>query len=251
MNFILKPNFPKKNVKYIVSDCRIDKTIEAELKNLNISIIKVNEDESLHRPICAHTDIHLFHKGNGEFITSKSYWTYFNKSVERIGNKDICENFNNVCCPEQLHFEYPHDVPLNAVIIGDYLICNTNTVYNDIKLLNKKIISTKQGYTKCSVAPVCENAIITDDVNIYNSVKPYLDVLLIEKGCVELKGYNYGFIGGCAGKLSKEILGFCGDINKCIQKYEIISFCRNHNVECISLSSENLYDYGSLIPIIE
>ena len=251
MNFIHKPNLPEKNVKYLVCDCRIDKNIEEELKKLNISLIKVKEDVNLQRPVRSHADIHLFHRGDGEFITSECFWKYFNESIEKMGNTDICEIFNNVCCSEQLSYEYPGDVPLNAVIVGDYLICNTNTVSDDIKSSCKKIITTKQGYTKCSVVPVCDKAIITDDINIYNSVSPCLDVLLIEKGCVQLNGYNYGFIGGCTGKLSKDILGFCGDINKCDYKHEVISFCKNHGVECVSLSSKNLYDYGSLIPIIE
>lgn len=251
MNFIENPNLPTKNVKYVVCDKRINKTIEAELKKMNISLIKVGTDYNLQNPVSSHADIHLFHCSGGSFISSKNFFDDFNKSIKEIGNTDICEKNNNVCCAEQLEGEYPKDVLLNAVIVGENLICNKITVCDSIRLLNKKIIETKQGYTKCSVVPISHDAIITDDTNIYNAAKQHLDVLLIGKGLVQLDGYNYGFIGGCTGKLSEGVLGFCGDINKCISKSEIISFCRNHRVECISLSSDFLYDYGSLIPIIE
>jgi hypothetical protein len=64
---------------------------------------------------------------------------------------------------------------------------------------NFNIIDVKQGYTKCSVLPVSNNAFITDDISIYNQCVSFgIDVLYVGKGDVSLPGYNYGFIGGCA-----------------------------------------------------
>ena len=251
MNFIKRANLPSKKVKYIVCDCRIKPEIEMELLKYDISIIKTKTDDSLQLPVCGHADIHMFHFGGEKFITSKKFNSDFSKAIYNIKEIDDCEIFNNACYQKELRHDYPNDVPLNAVKIGEYIICNPKTVCDEIKADTNRIITTKQGYTKCSVVPVESEAIITDDTDIYNSAKNYIDVLLVKKGYVKLNGYNYGFIGGCSGKLSNDILAFSGNIDKCIEASNIKAFCKNHGVECISLSSEDLYDYGSLIPILE
>ena len=131
------------------------------------------------------------------------------------------------------------------------MICNTKTVFKQILSTDKEIIDTNQGYTKCSIAVVSDNAIITDDVDIYKKCKKKIDVCFVEKNSVRLNGYNYGFIGGCCGKISKDKLAFFGDVNYHKNSKEIKEFCYKYDVECISLSNLPLYDYGSLIPIIE
>lgn len=253
MNFIESPNLPKRKVKYVVCDSRVDPLVLTELKAMDIKVLTVSPSPDLQIPVSAHPDMNLLHVGSGQFISSGSFFADFNKQISVIGReiKD-CEIFNNRRVTEELNREYPYDVLLNAVIIGEYIICNPKTVSKDVlEATNKIIINVKQGYTKCSTAIVSEQAIITDDVTIYNSVKNKIDVLLITHGDVELKGYDYGFIGGCSGKLSSDTLCFCGDLKKSKYCNDIISFCKNHGVECVSLSNGSLYDYGSLIPIIE
>jgi hypothetical protein len=137
-------------------------------------------------------------------------------------------------------------------MVGEYIILNEKTVSKQIIEKNAKtIISTNQGYSKCSIAPITNNAIITDDISVFNSAKKYLDVLLVEHDNIELKGYNYGFIGGCSGKISDKEIVFSGNILKHKNCNDIISFCKNYSIDVISLGNGNLYDYGSFLPIIE
>jgi hypothetical protein len=98
---------------------------------------------------------------------------------------------------------------------------------------------------------VDDRAIITDDPSIFKGTKKFLDVLYVEKGSVKLKGYDYGFIGGSGGKISKNKLAFFGEIEKQNFYNDIRAFCSNYKIDCISLSKGDLTDYGSLIPILE
>lgn len=247
MNFIVKPNLPEKNVKILVVDSRVEADIINEFKRLGIKVIIVKKDNRLNEPVSSHADLHLIHLGKGEFLTSDSFHEDFEKEIKRTHM--VCEFFNNR--KVVVKGTYPNDVRLNAVMVGKYLICNKRTVADEILLSDRKVLAVSQGYTKCSVAVVSDEAIITDDISIYNATKNYLDVLLINKGSVELNGYNYGFIGGTCGKLSKDILAFSGNIKTHSDAKEIIVFAKNHAVECISLGNAPLYDYGSFIPIIE
>ncbi len=246
MNFIKSPNLPNNKIKYAICDSRIGEAISTELNSLEISVISVPQNKILHEPVSAHPDMQILHLGGGNFLSDISILDLLN-----IKEISICEKFNNRRVAYELGREYPNDVLFNAVIMGKYIICNKKTVCNEIFLLEKEIINVNQGYTKCSVAVVNDDAIITDDISIYKSVSGKIDALYVEHGLVELNGYNYGFIGGACGKISKNILAFYGSIQKCKQYNDIKLFCSNHNVECISLSNKPLYDFGSLIPIIE
>ena len=93
-------------------------------------------------------------------------------------------------------------------------------------------------------------SIITSDMSVYDKAgKKGVDVLLIEKGHIDLNGYDYGFIGGASGLISKNKLAFTGNV-KLYPDYEAIkNFCNDRGVEIISLSEKKLYDYGSLFRV--
>ena len=75
-----------------------------------------------------------------------------------------------------------------------------------------ELIPVKQGYAKCSLCIVSENAVITADEGLaYTLCRAGLDVLKIIPGCIRLPGYGYGFIGGCCGKLDAATMAFAGD----------------------------------------
>ena len=76
-------------------------------------------------------------------------------------------------------------------------------------------------------------------------------MLKIQKGFISLPGYDYGFIGGCCGKLSKNILAFTGKIESHPDYNNIKDFCRNYNVNVLSLTNDDLLDIGGILPIAE
>ena len=110
---------------------------------------------------------------------------------------------------------------------------------------------TNQGYAKCSCAIINENTVITADRSIANALDNFADVLLIKPGDIELPGYEYGFIGGCCGRLDKDKLAFYGDPYRHSSGREIVSFIEKHDCEPVSLKNGNLFDFGGFIPLFE
>ena len=172
--------------------------------------------------------------------------------------KETCGIFSNVCgdlvvVQDKQSENYPYDVQLNCVAVGKYFICNVNTVSAQIlkhmKNLGFKIINVKQGYTKCSVLPVTDNAIITDDPSVCDAcIMHNIDTLLVSKGNVNLQGFPYGFIGGVGGKISDNLILFNGDIRKHFDYKKIEMFLAKYNVDWVCAEGV-LIDIGSILPL--
>jgi hypothetical protein len=165
-------------------------------------------------------------------------------------------NFKTILCQSQLTPKYPNDIALNAARILNYCLCNEkfidSAIIEYLRIHKIQIVPIKQGYAKCSIAIVDEKSIITADEGITNAAnKLGLDVLKIREGYINLHGYNFGFIGGCCGKLGKDTLAFCGKINKHPDFKEIRNFCDVRGIKIIELTSQPLTDIGGIIPLIE
>jgi hypothetical protein len=99
---------------------------------------------------------------------------------------------------------------------------------------------------------VDEKSIITADRGIYHSVTSAgMDALLINPGHIVLKGFDYGFIGGAAFKISKHKLAFTGLLELHPDKDKILKFLADRKIEPIYLTKQPIFDIGSAIPIIE
>ena len=74
--------------------------------------------------------------------------------------------------------KYPEDVRLNCAVIGNKIICNCKTIAQEVLeyayVNDYSIIDVNQGYARCSVCIVNENAIITDDKSIYTAAGKFL-----------------------------------------------------------------------------
>ena len=151
--------------------------------------------------------------------------------------------------------DYPNDVLFNACIVGNKLICNKKTVSNNILSAASEhgyeIINVNQGYTKCSICPVSDNAIITADKCIASACKKNgIDVLLISEGHISLLPYNFGFIGGTSG-VYRDSVYFCGALTSHPDGDKITDFCIKHGKKAVSLSKGDLEDVGSIFFIGE
>lgn len=156
--------------------------------------------------------------------------------------------------------EYPSDIPYNAACTGRYLICNaaftaaeildfTRSSAQDSKTSNLPLtlVDVKQGYAKCSVVIVDERSIITYDRGIAKSATSAgLDVLLVEPGHVELRGYNTGFIGGASGRVGGEII-FNGDLSAHPDFEAIRLFIEERCLKCVWFEGWPLTDIGSIV----
>ncbi len=173
------------------------------------------------------------------------------------GNQELIKTLSvsgaEVITSERITAESPK---LNVCILKDKLICNTKTadksLIQNCKDHGKKIVHTKQRYAKCSTAVISENAVITADESIARVCHAEkIDVLKISVGQIMLDGYDYGFIGGCCGFISKYLLAFSGDVRKHTDYENIRSFAGNYGINLVSLGNEVLYDVGGIIPVSE
>ncbi len=147
--------------------------------------------------------------------------------------------------------KYPADVVYNAACTGKYFIHNLKYTSPELLKLAKNrgftLINTRQGYSKCSLALIDENSVITSDEGAAKALKNAgLDVLLIEKAHILLKGYDYGFIGGACGRVGN-VMVFNGDISAHPDYERIEDFILSKGLSLKFFPEYPLEDIGSLI----
>lgn len=232
-------------------NCFIDyRTTLEEIENLhklNLNPIIVPKNNNLYEAINGHVDIQL------NIINKKSRTVIIEKSISHNFIKNLeHNNIKYIFSQKELKNTYPDNIFLNALILKDYFIHNIK--YTDENLLknmqNKKIINVKQGYTKCSVLPIRDNAIITSDKGIYNSLKnENLDILLLPPKDILLPSLDYGFIGGAGGMINENTLALFGELNNYKYGDEVYKFLYKYDVKPVSLRKGKLIDRGSLLCI--
>ncbi|MEG0894677.1 MAG: hypothetical protein RSE93_03105 [Oscillospiraceae bacterium] len=217
-------NLPQNFIKKCIVG---DLTISEDFNRLGIKTIITKPTLLLPKPVCTHPDM-IFH-----YLDSKHLYSIY--QTDYIDSIKISENAKNY---------YPYDILLNAARIGENIICNSK--YTAKEILVGNIIDVKQGYAKCSTLVIDENSIVTSDSSIANAWIG--DVLHIQSGYINLAGYNYGFIGGCGGKLDKNTLYLTANTHPEIN--QITAFAKERNVDIIFGSYPILTDVGSIIPIL-
>lgn len=245
MKFIKKPNLPESRVGAVAISSIAYKAIE-ELNCWGIKTLKIIPDRRLPLPVASHADLQMLHIGHNQMFIQNEHLC--------AGEPDI--KFEHKVITELPGNKYPADVRLNCAIIGNKIICNKKTIACEIldyaEKHNFKVINVNQGYTKCSVCIVNENAIITDDKSIFTAAGNFFDdAQLISKDSIRLDGYNYGFIGGCCGKIDKNKIAFNGAIESHKDYKLIIDFLSRNDVECIELHHDRLTDIGGILPLTE
>ncbi len=231
--------------RYAVIDKRMPQTCKETLEARGFSLIPLPPFELFDKPVSAHPDMLLFW-GDSLICHDEYFKTAKNEISEIAEIKGVEIELSN----EPIEKKYPLDVLFNAIELGKNIICREDSVSKHIKRyaerLEKSIVNVKQGYAKCSVCKVSDNAIITADKSISKSARSLgISVLDIYPGYVCLNGYDCGFIGGASGN-DRNNTYFCGNIELHPNGEEIIGFCKDHGAPAISLSDEPLYDVGTI-----
>ncbi len=243
MKFVEKPNLPDKRVSCVIADYRISEDSLQTLKKLGVEVILSCEIPALYDAVKGHPDMMIHHLGGNRFVTAPEAYEHFSKALP---------DSNIIQGSKTLNGKYPYDIAYNAASVGDKLICRADCTAAEILSEYNNIISVKQGYSKCSICVVAENAIITSDSSIYKTaVSNGIDVLKICDGYIRLKGMSYGFIGGASGLISKDMLAVNGNINTHPDSKLISDFCGKYGVAVVSLNSGEIEDIGSIIPVCE
>ena len=224
------------------------KALADEVKTLGIDVIPSVESACLPYNERYHSDMQL-HNCGGKTYLLKNDCSIYQKMILEINPTA------NICIEKRLENNYRNNTSLNGIAIGDYFICNKRNANKEMLewYINNGyiIIDVKQGYAACSTAVVEYNAIITDDESIYKGCQKYnIDALKISKGSIVLRGYDYGFIGGCCFKSDKADLCFFGNPKLHKDYDDIKAFCKNYSVDIIGLGNCELTDVGGVIAIL-
>lgn len=243
--FIEKSNLPIGEVSVVAISLDAENAIE-KLHELNIETLTIPRNPALPKPVQSHADLQLLHLKENRILLPN----------EHLFTGELKEKFNVSVSGSVLGSSYPHDVPLNCKLIGNKMICNVKTVAKEILEFAESeqisVINVNQGYSGCSICVIDENTIITDDTGIFAAAQNFLnDTLLIEKDSIRLKGYNYGFIGGCCGKIGKYKLAVNGRIESHKNYKDIIDLCSCKQIEIIELNDDVLTDIGGILPLCE
>ena len=147
--------------------------------------------------------------------------------------------------------KYPDTVKYNACRIGGHFIHNIKHtdpgVLERVRIRGLQTIDVQQGYTRCSMVPIGENAAITSDKDIYEKAKAAgIRVLCLEPGEIELPGEKYGFLGGTSGTLGSKVM-FLGDLDKNDAALEVRAFIGECGCESLEVEGKNLFDGGGLL----
>ncbi len=245
MRYIKNPNLPQNRVVVAAISESAGESIK-KLNELGIETVLTKNSPFLPIPVNSHADLQLLHIHDNILFSQEEH------SFEGLANK----NFNVINIDESPNIKYPYDVRLNCAIIGDKIICNKRTVSSKVlefaESADLTVINVNQGYSRCSICVVDENSIITDDESIFAAAQNFLnDTLYVSKNSIRLDGYDYGFIGGCSGKINKNVIAFNGRIESHTDHNKIIDFIAKHNMDIIELNNDRLTDIGGIIPLCE
>ena len=245
---MINPNLPNKRVNTVIVSSDITPKMRIALENLGIECVTLTGMINCDPAVRNHPDLYLSHL-SGECLVRFQNGCSADRDLP-CGIVDV-----NILLSKTDVLSYKDEAAFNCVSIGEDVICNPKLIHPEVlkkaSELSKRIIPVKQGYTKCNVCVVDEKSVITEDNGICKVLRKFgYDVLLINVGAVELRGHEYGFVGGACGKISNDKLAFFGCIEKHPEYQRIYEFLKARGVTPISLSDEKLSDYGSLIPVL-
>ncbi|MBQ4109478.1 MAG: hypothetical protein IJC74_01210 [Clostridia bacterium] len=240
MSFITKPYLPENKISHAVCD----RNFKGEING--VTLIPSYCDKTVLSGIDTHPDMSICPLGDGFFAVSKNSFEYYTELFSGLSVK-LLKGENS------LKSDYPYDIAMNAVILNGCLFHNLE--YTDKAILKFaenygwKMVNVKQGYTKCSTLIVTENSVITSDKGLAKAyTENGIEALLISPGNIKLKNFDYGFIGGSGGKISKEEILFFGDVKLHPDFYKINEFLAEKNIKYVCADGE-LTDFGSLVPL--
>jgi len=261
LQYVEHPNLPNGRVRLIIVGARYLETLC--LDRWGIQTVALPDDSALDAPVRAHTDMQVTHLYRENFLSKPAD----NCKVGKLYNDFL----QNLCCKGKnlvetspmiqqgktvLQTLYPVCATYNVLLLGKYAIYNPKCIDSVLKIAIEQHgyepVFVRQGFARCSVCVVREDAVITADAGIAAALRARgVDVLQIAPGGIDLPGYDTGFIGGASFKLAPDLLAFTGRIDAHPNADEIDSFLKAHGVEYIALTGAPVFDIGTAIPVVE
>ena len=250
MKFVETPNLPVCVDTVIIGKKYCD-VLQNGVKNLGINLLPMPDDPYVDARLSGHADLSVLHLGGNRLLLAP--YLKGSSFSQQLGNMGFDFEFTEI---EQSAL-YPNDAQMNVCILGNKVVYNPRTVPDAmVKCLTiggrAVQVSSRQGYSRCSVCVVNDNAIITADEGICRGAEAQgIDALKIRPGYIDLPGFDYGFIGGASFKISDTKLAFTGRLSSHPDAERIIEFASLHNVDVVYITYKPAFDIGGAIPIIE
>ncbi len=243
--FIKNANLPENDVTLFV--CGNKEFAEIISDKSGAGVLLSAPSPLLQNEVASHADMAMCHLG-GDKIIIDEYQANLSDFLIREGFSAIKDTSPKT--------EYPDDIKFNACVCGGYIFGKeknlSGVLLNEAKKKSLTVVNVAQGYAKCSVCVVNENAIITDDMSINEACRKIgIDTLFVSKGDIYLSDNHYGFIGGCTGKLSEKTVAFTGALSTHRDGDKIKSFLAKYNMTALELTNGRLVDIGGILPLKE
>ena len=245
----------KDELPAIIADSRMPEDAKKNLKKLG-NVLFINPTSVTYNSISSHPDIFFFQKDDALI--------YAPNAPKRIVKELKKRKIKLIEGKKEVGKKYPETVPYNAVGIGNLLIHNLNHTDETILSSYENHINVNQGYTRCNLLALNENAFITSDVGIFNvvnsqqstdnslyphesHVETYVrtSVLYIDPKQIKLEGQKNGFFPGCCGVWKNNLI-VCGSTKNLKEKAELDKFLKDNNFNLIELYDGELIDVGSI-----
>ncbi len=215
------------------------------LKQQGITPIKTLFDSRLPAPLGYHPDMQVFLFEREAFVLRESALQDKLSSLGLSIKETICQ-------PES---QYPCDVLCNGFVWGKWLVGNPKTldvsIQSAAQARDLELLPVRQGYAACSIALINEKACITADAGMAKALEAKgFSVLKIRSGFIRLPGYDTGFIGGCCGKVSADVLAVSGRLESHPDGKAIRAFCESCGVSIWELTQNPLIDVGGILPLV-
>lgn len=231
--------------KFAIVDFRADEKIFETIKKFNIIPIKTIKCDDILEPVCGHPDMVIHPIDNKSIVIAPNVFDYYASIFEYSGIKLIKGG-------KTLSRNYPNDIAYNVARMRNYAIHNLKYTDEVLKYYLQKsdisFVHVNQGYSKCSTACISNDRAVTSDFMIYTTVRNLgLECLYFNPNNVYLRGYEYGFAGGCMGMLDDKNFLLTGKIADEASKNELYSSIKNEGLDIIEASDGALTDYGTII----
>ena len=218
-----------------VIDPGMPKEAKERLKKMGYYVAETPLHPKLAKPVQGHPDMMLFSYGK------KVIYEPHLETVAKILRDNGYECIKGEGIKSS---KYPKDIIYDACCVGKSIIRYDGKIEKHIENLKAKFIKVKQGYAKCSIAPIDDEYIITSDASVKEAWGR--KALLVRPGYVKLPGYKTGFIGGSSGA-HKDMIFFTGSLKNHPDGRLMKEFIEERGKRVVELSNGPLYDTGTIL----
>ena len=225
--------------KILISN-KISRELRKSISEHGFHVVDLSDYSRFDSPVASHADMLVYKIDDHCILTYKEYYLQSKAIFDNVE----CEVITCNIIPSG---EYPNDIALNALKIGNTVYCKKDNAAPEIINRAATIVDVKQGYARCSCLAVDETQIITADSSMKESLaNNNISVLKISAGNIAIEKYEYGFIGG-ASFVHGDTVYFFGDVYGHPDADKIIDVIQARGKKCLCLSNEPLFDYGGAV----